>query len=182
MESIQIDEVEISESGFLLHLLSSILQLSYACLCNEALWNSVECEGCEFNWPSQKDHLCLILADEPDDVWFYYFDEAIQRVQSSRVWRLAKEVAFMLEIEIHPSWMSYIPELFKLPRTTVYLTYYQIERLADINDKWVNQIMEVLCKGNLKITSRKKTLTKASSIVCPVESLKTGEENMNIDI
>ena len=175
------DEVAIQEYFFLVELVATILQLSYACLCNEALWNSVECEGCEFNWPSQKDHKCLMLADDEEDIWFYYYDEAMQCIDSNRVWRLAKEVAFMLEFDIHPSWKAYIDELYKQSRTSVYLSYHQIKLLADINDKWVNQIMTVLCQGNLKINCRRKTLTKTSSIIYPVESLKTEEENMNID-
>lgn len=187
MESIQVDEVEIAERTFLLELLPYILQLSYASLCNDAIWNSIKCEGCEFNWPSQKDHLCMTLWDDEEDAWYYYYDEAIQVVDSNRVWELAQQVATCrLDILIHPSWKNYIDELYKQPRTSVYLTYFQIQCLGDQNDDRVDSIWKVLKRGKMKVHTIRKTLTKASLIVYPVKKSKTEggeeeEENMNID-
>ena len=72
------DEVAIQEYFFLVELVAMILQLSCAYLCNEALWNVIPSEGCEFNWPSQKDHRCMFLTEkEEEDIWFYYYDEAM---------------------------------------------------------------------------------------------------------
>jgi hypothetical protein len=40
------DDVTIQEYFFLVELVATILQLSYACLCNKALWKLFPCEGC----------------------------------------------------------------------------------------------------------------------------------------
>ena len=164
------DEVEITECAFLLELLSSILNLSYACLCDEAIWKSIECEGCEFNWPSQRDHLCMAFWNREEDAWLYYYDEAVQVVDAKNVWNVAQEVAAMLEFNIHPSWRNYINELYKLLRATVYLNFYQIDSFANHSDTIANRILTVL-EINLKLNTMYKTLTRASTIVFPYRNV-----------
>jgi len=166
MASIQVDEVEIRECAFLVELISSILNLSYASLCDEAIWKSIKCEGCESNWPKRSSvhgileqrRRCLVVL--------------LRRSHSS-----CRSKQRMLEINIHPSWREYITELYKLPRTTVYLNFYQIDCFANHSDTKVNQILTVL-QISLKIETRRKTWTKASTIVYPIEKLKIEEENM----
>jgi len=165
-----VDEVETTERAFLSELISSILNLSYASLCNDAIWNSIECEGCQKNWSSQKDHWCMILCNEHEEAWYYYYDEALKVVSSHNVWNVAREVAEMLEINIHPSWRNFINELYKLPRTTTYLMNYQIESFANESDTRVNQILTVL-EISLKINTKRKTLTKASTLMYLPEQL-----------
>jgi hypothetical protein len=177
------DEVAIQEYFFLVELLSTILQLSYACLCNEALWKVFPCEGCEFNWPSQKDHRCMPLTDEEEqEIWFYYYDEAMQCVDSDRVWSLAQEVSHMLEFNIHPSWKTYINELHKQSRTSVYLNYFICRALAGAEqERYLDLILNVLNRGHLQMDCRRKPLTNVSTLVYPMELLKSLEENMNTD-
>jgi len=69
-------------------------------LCDEATWKSIKCEGCELNWPSQRDHLCASFWSREEDAWLYYYDKAIQVVDPKNVWNLAQEVAYMLEMSI----------------------------------------------------------------------------------
>jgi len=139
-------------------------------------------EGCKLNWPSQRDHLCMTFWNREEDAWLYYYDEAIQVVDSINVWNLAQELAYMLEINIHPSWRNYINELYKLPRTTVYLHFYQIDCFANHSDTRVNQILTVL-QIRLMIEIRRKTLRKASLIVYPIEKLKIEkEQNMEVNL
>jgi len=135
------------------------------------------------NRPSQRDHLCASFWSREGDAWLYYYDEAIQVVDPNNVWNLTQEVAYVLEITMHPSWHNYIKELYKLPRTTVYLHFYQIDCFADHSHTRVIRILEVLNKGNLKIETRQKTLRKASSIVYPIEKLKIEkEQNMEVNL
>ena len=176
------DEVAIQEYFFLVELVATILQLSYACLCNEALWNVIPCEGCEFNWPSQKDHMCLVLADDEEKAWIYYYDEAMQCVDSNRVWSLAQQVSHMLEFDIHPSWKAYIDELYKQSRTSVYLNYFRCKDLAGTEQEAnLDLILNVLHRGNLQIDCRRKPLTNVSTVAYPMELVRIREENMNID-
>jgi len=173
-----VDEVETTERAFLLELISRILQLSYATYCNEIIWGSLECEGCEKNWPSQKDHWCMILADDEEEAWYYYYDDATEKLGQNLVWNRAQEVAQMLEIQIHPSWKSYIPELYKLARTTVYLYFYQIRMYADPSSSYTNSIIQVLASSDVNITGRRKTLTKTSSVAYPEKFNCRGQERM----
>ena len=67
-------------------------------------------------------------------VWYNNLDvqpfcEALEKMCSfwkeKNIWELAQQVATCrLDIQIHPSWKDYIVELYKHPRSSVYLTYF----------------------------------------------------------
>jgi hypothetical protein len=180
-ETLKVDEVEMAERSFLLELISTILQLSYTSLCKEAVWKLVNstCEGCELNLPSQKDHQCAIIHEE--EAFNLFYDEAIQTVDSNRIWDLAQSVCQMLEFNIHPSWFIYISELYKLPWTTIYLSLLQFECCSDRFGPPLRQIIQVLTQGPLRINRKRKTISKACKISCPDEFRRKEEERMDID-
>ena len=157
------------EKAFLEELITAILRFSYACLCNETLRETVNCEGCDFCWPSQRDHLCMLLTNDPEEAWFYYYKEASESVEPSSIWEWAQDIAFMLDFKIHPSWSSYIVELYKLSRSKVYSTYQEIQRFANIDDQPIVQILKVLNRGELRVVSRQKTVPKAASLHYPYD-------------
>lgn len=178
--SLRVDEVEVTERGFLLEMISQILQLSYVSCCDKAIWNAInaDCEGCAIQHPSQKEHKCIMMDEE--EAWNYYYEEAIQVVDSNRVWTLVENVCDMLDIRIHRSWYSYVPELYKLPWTTAYLSFLQIDNFSDRSGH-LKQILQVLGNGPLRINLRKKPLTQASSIACPYEFTRKYEHRMDTD-
>ena len=177
MASRIVDEVDQTERGYLLELISHILHLSYVSCCEEAIFKTIHCEGCATQHPSQKEHQCLM---EEEEAWNLYYDEAIQMVDSNRVWALSENVCDMLEIKIHSSWYSYIPELYKLPWTTAYLIFLQVDNFSERTSP-LKQILEVLSNGPLKINRRKKPLVNVSTITCPYEFTRKDEERMDID-
>ena len=178
MTSLRVDEVDQTERAFLVEVIKQILHLSYASCCQEAIIKSIYCEGCIMQHPSQKEHQCLI---DEEEAWNLYYDEAIQIVDSKRVWHLIENVANMLEIKIHSSWFSYIPELFKLPWTTAYLFFLQIDNFSERTSP-LKQVLEALSNGPLKINRRKKPLTKTSTIDCPYEFTRKDNERMDVHL
>ena len=179
MASLRVDEVDQTEHGFLLEVIKQIIHLSYVSCCEEAIYKVFHCEGCAIQHPSQKEHQCCMMNEE--QAWNLHYDEAIQIVDSNRVWHLIENVGDMLEIKIHSSWYTYIPELFKLPWTTAYLIVLQIDNFSERTSA-LKQILEVLSNGPLKINRRKKPLTQASSIPCPYEFKHKDNEPMDIDV
>ena len=180
MNRIQIDEVEMAERAFLLELISTVLQLSYASLCEYQIWELInsECEGCKLQLPAQRDHICMMTENE--EAFNLYYDDAMQLVDSNRVWELASELCEQyLDFKIHPSWQIYTPEFYKLPWTTVYLTILQFELCSDRTSSPRDQILEVLIKGPLRINRKKRTILKASKISCPEEFRRKDEERMD---
>ena len=177
MTSLRADEVDQAERGFLLEVISNIVHLAYVSCCEEAILKVFHCEGCAIQHPSQKEHQCLM---EEEEAWNLYYDEAIQIVESKQVWNLIENVCDMLEIKIHSSWYSYVPELYKLPWTTAYLMFLQIDNFSERTSR-LKQILEVLSNGPLRISHRKKTLVNAYSIHCPYEFKHKDKERMDID-
>ena len=185
--NVQVDEVEMEEQAFLLELVSNILKLSYTLCCEEKLFKILgsSCEGCKMNFPSQKDHLCLMYEEE--EVWNLYYDEAIQTVDWNQVWDLASRVCQVLDFHLHPSWQEYITEFYKLPWTTIYLTLLQLNICSrsgpereEITTR-EGEIMQVLTKGPMNINHRRKPMLKASKVSCPEEFRRKNIERMDCD-
>jgi len=167
-----VDELERFERGYFLGLISTILQLSYTSCCEDSLWKFINsnCEGCKYGWSSQIDHTCCILLSVDEEcAWNLHYDDIIETVGDNVVWDLAKTVADMIDIRIHPSWYSFISELKTFPRTSIYLSILQFECCADRSAVSLTQILQVLENGPLNINRRERTISKASKISCPEE-------------
>ena len=87
-----VDEVDMAERAFLVELITTILKLSYTSCCEEFVWKTVNssCEGCQLKLPSQSDHLCVMMEEE--QAWNLFYDDAMQLVETNRVWELATSV------------------------------------------------------------------------------------------
>ena len=177
-----IDEVQKLERSYLLELISTILQLSYASYCEQLLWKFVysNCDGRICNRFRPKDHTCCLFSIDEEYAWNIYYDDVIESVVKNDVWEVAKKVAHMIDITIDPSWYYYISELKKFPWTTIYLSILQFGCCADrtMHDS-LTQILQVLANGPLNITRREKTIAKTSKISCPEEFRRKDEERMD---
>ncbi|KXJ18260.1 hypothetical protein AC249_AIPGENE15580 [Exaiptasia diaphana] len=120
----QIDEVEMAERAFLLELISTVLQLSYASLCEHQIWELINssCEGCKLQLPGKKDHICMMTNN--GEAFNQYYDDATLLVDSNRVWELANEIyTAMIRTQIDEVEMAERAFLLELISTVLQLSY-----------------------------------------------------------
>ena len=52
-----------------------------------------------------------------EDVWMYYYDDVVEKIDLSLVFKTAESVCSALGIKLGKSWEAYVTELSKLPYT-----------------------------------------------------------------
>ena len=174
-----VDEVEKVQRDRYICFIAQIYNLSYAALCQEPIVKEKvkRCVGCEVQHPSQIRHACLMMNEE--ESWNLYYDTAIQEIDPENVWDLAESVCQTLEFPLHETWKSYLSELFKLPWTTVYLTFLQF---SECSDTLVNRIIQALYAGTFDVEDKAKLSIPDAAVPCPEEFVRKYDEPMDIDM
>ena len=103
-----------------------------------------------------------------EEAWNLYYDSVIQEIDPQRVWELAEGVCKLLEVPLHESWESYVSELYKLPWTTVYLTYLELNYCID-NENLVNRVVQAVYDGPCGIKNSFELSIPDSAVPCPEE-------------
>ena len=95
------------------------------------------------------------------------------------MWDLAESVCQALDFPQHETWKSYLSELFKLPWTTVYLTFLQF---SECSDTLANRIIQALYAGTFDLQDKEKLSIPDATVPCPEEFARKYEEPMDIDM
>ena len=114
-----------------------------------------------------------------DDEWRRVLEPLLrycnQEIDPENVWDLAESVCQTLEFSLHETWKRYLNELFKLPWTTVHLTFLQF---SERSDTLVNRIIQALYAGFFDA----KLSIPDAAVPCSEEFARKYEEPMNIDM
>ena len=62
-----------------------------------------------------------------EDTWFYYHDVAREQIDLAVVMKTVESVCSTLGLKLGQTWESYLPQLPKLPWTSLYLTSLELE-------------------------------------------------------
>ena len=153
-------------------VLTKIFHLVYAELCVDFVHKESKnhCNGCQANHPNQDQHDCLML-DEVER-WNLFYDTAKHQVDTNRIWDAALEVCAIINISLHTSWKTYLPELYKQPWTSVYLWYTQLEQFFSENT--AQKVAKCLSSGWTPPTS-------INEVPCPSEFSRKDEEPMDYE-
>ena len=174
MAGIYVDEIDIFERDQLYFFISNIFHLVYTDECVGPIYEERQrqCYGCEVDHPSQRHHDCLMLTEE--ESWNLFYDQAKDVVDAEEVWKKVLGVCYMMNIALHCSWKAYLPELYKLPCTTMYLMRCQLFHF----DSQLSTIEKVQIILSDKFDQVK---TLHVPIHCPVEFLRKEVQPMDID-
>ena len=173
-DTICVDEVDMFERHRIYVLISNIFHLVYADECVEPIYaeRKNQCYGCETNHPSQRQHDCLMLSEE--ESWNLFYDNAKDGVEKEEVWKHVLGVCYMMNIPLHPSWKTYLTELYKLPWTTVYLLRCQLLHF-DNELCTVEKVQSIL-------SDKVNEVRTHIPIHCPEEFLRKEVKPMDLDI
>ena len=127
-----IDELENVENERAVVLVGHVFQLAFAAVCDELIQQEIRenCHGCALNHPSQRQHSCLMIANE--EAWFRYFDQVVVKVDLARIRRIVENVCGALGIKLSDNWATYVSQLPKHSRTTIYLTSLELKNAGDV--------------------------------------------------
>jgi len=116
-----VDEVEALDRDEACHQFSVMLNLIFAGLLKDQIKHEMvkNCQG--FVQPSKHPKMDLETLDR-------YYDDAVQEMDYQEVWETACDVSHFMNIKLHDSWKSYLPELPKLARTTIHLALIELEK------------------------------------------------------
>ena len=129
-----VDEVEQIQRKKIATIIGHVFQLTYAAFFDKLVQEEKvnRCHGCVIQHPSQRQHSCLMLDTE--DAWFYYHDEAREQIDLAVVMKTVESVCSTLGLKLGQTWESYLtelPELPKLPWTSLYLTSLELEHQVE---------------------------------------------------
>ena len=87
-----VDEVEQVHRQRAVNLIGHVFQLTYATILDALVQEEkvTRCNGCAIQHPSQRQHSCLIMDSE--DAWFYFRDEAVEKMNLNDVLKIAGSV------------------------------------------------------------------------------------------
>ena len=118
---------------------------------------------------------------EQEEAWNLYYDSAIQEIDPQGVWELAEGVCRLLEVPLHNSWKTYLSELYKLPSTTVYITYLKLNYCID-DENLVDRVVQARYDDPCGIKNSFELSIADSAVPCSEEFKRKDEEPMEIDL
>ena len=100
-----------------------MFQLTYAAMVDALVYEEKmsNCHGCVIQHPSQRQHSCLMIDGE--DVWMYYHDDIIKKIDFSLILKTTESVCSALGVKLGKSWEAYVTELPYFPWTNLYVTF-----------------------------------------------------------
>ena len=122
-----VDEVEKVQRQRIASLVGHVFQLTYAAIFDFLIQKEKanRCDGCAIHHPSQRQHTCVMMDIE--DSWFYYHDDVRDKIDLSEVLKTAESVCAALGFKLDKTWGEYLLELPKLPWTSIYLTFLELD-------------------------------------------------------
>ena len=160
-----VDEIEKIQRKQVATIIGHVFQLTYAAFCENLVHQEKvdQCNGCAIQHPSQREHSCLMMDSE--DAWFYYHDEARQKIDLTIVMKTVESVCNTLGFKLGQTWTSYLTEFSKFPWTTTYLTPLELEQYDQDIEK---RVLYAFCYGPNGLKS---------SVFSSFEDDKTCDEN-----
>lgn len=102
----------------------SLLTYLYAELCHRNIYQKFQCEGCESNWSSQKDHECCIKTE--NEIFYQFFTEIKNEVHLDMLQELCELFFKLADLPLPQESVSYINTLADKPPHVVCATWKQL--------------------------------------------------------
>ena len=93
--------------------LRQLLEFLYVEVCRREMMKKLteECEGCENDYPSQRDHACMMTNDQ--DLWTFFFDDVRNSIDLDRIRALCVQFVKLVDIPMTDEWDDFV---FNLPK------------------------------------------------------------------
>ena len=182
-----VDEVEKVQRQRIASLVSHVFQLTYAAIFDFLIQKEKvnSCNGCAIHHPSQRQHTCVMMDSE--DSWFYYQDDVRDKIDLSEVLKTAESVCGALGFKLDKTWGEYLLELPKLPWTSIYLTFLELDSEIVQPRELQERILYALYYGPCGLKCKDATEAREEvknvdliEVKCP-ENVIRKEELMDLD-
>ena len=127
-----VDEVEQVHRQRAVSLIGHVFPRTYAAILDAMIQEEKVtcCHGCAIQHPSQRQHSCLMMNS--GDAWFYFRDNAVEKMNLNDVLRIAGSVCNTLGFKLGKFWEAYVSDLAKMPWTSLYLTSLELEGFCEV--------------------------------------------------
>ena len=118
--------------------IKNILTYVYANLCQKLVLEDFQCEGCEKEWPSQRDHLCCILSDF--EIFNFHLDEVKNKVDIDFLFGLCSLMEDISSIPPCNDLSEWINQLKETSANSICSTCRSMERVCDDEERVVELV------------------------------------------
>ena len=95
-----------------------VLTFLYGDFCVREVYKHFYCEGCDKNWPSQKDHECLLLSEE--EIFESGYDDVRTRINLEVLCQLCERFTKLAGIPMTTEWETFLTKLTKVSARTIF--------------------------------------------------------------
>lgn len=122
--------------------INRIFTYLYVDLCRRLIYQDFECEGCEKNWPSQRDHVCCILSEY--EIFNQHYDDIKNRVDFELFHQLHGWLAEIACIPISLEITQSINQLINMSSENICSMNMRIEGATDKDDIRITELVQDL--------------------------------------
>ena len=122
-----------------------VIQFLFAEVCYRKAFDKFHCEGCDKDWPSQRDHECCLKS--PYEIFDEYYDDAKSRVNLDAVENLCKVFCKLPNIPMTPEWNTFVEALPNQSSHTVYSFWEEMKDSCDHLDIVIVDFVDMLCNN-----------------------------------
>jgi len=119
-----------------------VLTYLYAELCQRSIFNKFQCEGCDENWPSQRDHECCIRSEE--DIFDSFYDDVKNDVDLEMLHNLCVPFTKLVGIPMTTEWNEFISN-FPGMSTHIVFTIWQDMMHSWEDDLIITDFVNMMC-------------------------------------
>lgn len=134
------DEVEVVGRAKVCRALTHL----YTKLCMNRVFETFRCEGCENDWPSQRDHECCIRSEE--DIFHSHYDVIKNEVNLETLCEVCEQFLRLVDQPMTQEWSDFILNLPNRSATSVYSFWQEMDHTWDTNDFVIMDFVNMMCQ------------------------------------
>jgi len=144
-KTLVVDEFEALESKETMHLLSTIINLTFVGLVKDQVRYEMFKDDCD---GTLLPTLRKMRTDLQDII--IYIDEALPKINYSELWETVHDVCHFLSMPLDNSWQNYLEELEHLPMSTIHLALLELENYPRTSTL-ASTVTSIIYHGHFKI-------------------------------
>ena len=122
-----------------------VLTFLYAELCYKKAFKKFHCEGCEKDWPSQRDHECCLKSGQ--EIFDEFYDDVKDSISLESLNNFCKMFSKLVNIPMTPEWGDFIQSLPNRSSYSIYAIWEDMTNSCENMDMVIVDFVEMLCNS-----------------------------------